>query len=123
MIYGLRKTQKRVEKRQLKFDGDLKATGLDPEEVATAGQSFLLFNPKTQRYVRVSTDHPKLGKEKANKYLVTDPDYRGASKLFKLESAGGDDYFIRARDDDDKSTVGYVYWSEVMKGVRKKSNR
>eukprot|EP00493_Phyllostaurus_siculus_P027053 UN27399 len=75
-------------KRQIQHDAGLKAVGLKPEQVADAGQAFVLFNPRTKRYVRILTSSPTFGVDKKNKYVGTEENPKGDSKLFVLEKDG-----------------------------------
>eukprot|EP00794_Sanderia_malayensis_P000876 gene876-172_t len=118
-IFGLGKELK----RELTFATDLAATGLDPAELAANDMSFLIYNPRSERYVRATETRRVPGSQWGNKYLDADFDYRGAGKLFKLKSLGGGKYNIIGMDDDGAEETGYVYVSDTTTGVVKKSRR
>eukprot|EP00795_Rhopilema_esculentum_P016059 gene16059-7406_t len=95
------------------FPSMLKATGLEPKEVAKEGAVFSLFNPRTSRFVTI-------GKKD---FMVTDPSSDGEGRWFKLEDVGDGKYKIIARDSDDTTNKGYLYLSQVTRGIKKKNRR
>ncbi|XP_065055021.1 uncharacterized protein LOC135683638 [Rhopilema esculentum] len=91
----------------------LKATGLDPKEVAKEGAVFFLFNPRTSRFVTVGTSNN----------MVTDLSPEGEGKSFKLKDLGDGKYNIIVRDSDDTTDKGFLYLSQETRGFFKENRR
>ncbi len=62
------------------------------------------------------------GADKNNKYVGTEENPKGDSKLFVLEKDGSS-FNIKAMDNDGTAKVGYLYLSSTTRGTFKKSQR